>query len=191
MVAVSSEEISRGRLRIRVTDTGPGIPPERMERLFTPFDRLGVEGTAVEGTGLGLTLSQRLVEAMKGTLGVESTIGRGSTFWVEFDLVEGPVERVERMGRVPAPAELEASSRARVVLYIEDNLSNLKLIQRLLAHRPEVRLLPAIQGRLGLDLAREHYPHLILLDLHLPDIGGTRICASCARHRRPDTSRWW
>jgi CheY-like chemotaxis protein len=87
--------------------------------------------------------------------------------------VEG---QLERMGAsVPTPAELEASQKARIVLYIEDNLSNLKLIQRLLAHRPEVRLLPAMQGRLGLDLAREHRPHLILLDLHLPDIPGDEV----------------
>jgi len=90
--------------------------------------------------------------------------------------VDSPVERLEKRGEAaPAPAELEADDKARIVLYIEDNLSNLKLIQRLLAHRPEIRLIPAMQGRLGLQLAREHHPDLILLDVQLPDIPGDEI----------------
>ncbi len=175
-VALSYEDTLEGRLRINITDTGLGLAPERMARLFTPFERLGAEQAGVEGTGLGLALSKGLVEAMGGTLGVESTPGTGSTFSVELPIVEGPVQRLERMGvGMPAAAELEAPQKAQIVLYIEDNLSNLKLVQRLLAHRPQVRLLPAMQGRLGLDLAREHRPHLILLDLHLPDVPGDEI----------------
>ncbi len=175
-VALSFENMPAGRLRIKVSDTGPGIAPERLERLFIPFERLGAEQSGVEGTGLGLALSKRLVEAMGGTLGVESMPGQGSTFWVELALAENPIQRVDQTGvALPAAAELNASRKARIVLYIEDNLSNLKLIQRLLAHRPEVRLIPAMQGRLGLDLAREHRPHLILLDLHLPDIPGEEV----------------
>jgi CheY-like chemotaxis protein len=113
---------------------------------------------------------------MGGTLGVDSVPGRGSTFWLEFPVVESPLAQLEKAGEyIPAPAELEASRKARVVLYIEDNLSNLKLIQRLLAHRPEVRLLPAMQGRLGLQLAGEHRPDLILLDVQLPDIPGSDV----------------
>lgn len=174
LVALSCEEAG-DRLRIKVRDTGHGIPPERMARLFTPFDRLGIEQAGIEGTGLGLALSRRLVEAMGGTLAVESAVDAGSTFSVELLIAEGPQQRVERTGDAPAAADLEASLRAKLVLYIEDNIPNLKLIQRLLAHRPEVRLLPAMQGRLGLDLAREHHPHLILLDLHLPDVQGGEI----------------
>jgi signal transduction histidine kinase/ActR/RegA family two-component response regulator len=175
-VTLSYEETARGRLRVKVTDTGPGIPQDKIGRLFTPFDRLGAEQSEVEGTGLGLSLSKRLVEAMGGTLGVDSVPGRGSTFWLEFPVVESPLAQLEKAGEyVPAPAELEASRKARVVLYIEDNLSNLKLIQRLLAHRPEVRLLPAMQGRLGLQLAGEHRPDLILLDVQLPDIPGSDV----------------
>ncbi len=175
-VTLSCEGSANGRVRIKVNDTGPGIAPNKMERLFTPFERLGAEQSGIEGTGLGLALSKGLVEAMGGTLGVESTVGRGSTFWVEFSLIDGPVERVEQTGvTLPAKTELGASQRAQIVLYIEDNLSNLKLIQHILAHRPEVRLIPAMQGRLGLDLAREHRPDLILLDLHLPDIAGDEV----------------
>ncbi len=171
-VTLSYDETPAGRLRISVTDTGPGIAPEKMERLFKPFDRLDVDQTGVEGSGLGLALSKRLAEAMGGSIGVESSVGRGSTFWVELPLVEDWVKRLEGRAGVPAPGELDASRTARVVLYVEDNLSNLKLIERLVAHRPEVRILPAMQGRLGLDLAREHRPDLILLDLHLPDMLG-------------------
>lgn len=176
MVALSCEETTKGRLRVMVTDTGPGISADKMGRLFIPFDRLDAEQTGIEGSGLGLSLCKRLVETMGGTLGVESIPGQGSTFWVELPIVESPVERVERTGNhVLAVAAHELARRAQIVLYIEDNLSNLKLIQHLLGHRPEVRLVPAMQGRLGLQLAREHRPHLILLDVQLPDIPGHEV----------------
>ncbi len=176
LVTLSCEQTASGQLRIKVTDTGPGIPPDKVERLFTPFDRLGAEGTEVQGSGLGLSLSRHLIEAMGGTLGVDSIPGQGSTFWVELPIVESPVERVENGGEhAPAPAEPDTARKARVILYIEDNLSNLRLIQHLLIHRPEVTVLPAMQGRMGLQLAREHRPNLILLDLHLPDIPGSEV----------------
>lgn len=170
LVTLSVEPAPPARLRLKVTDTGPGIPADRMARLFVPFERLGAEQTAIEGTGLGLALSRRLVEAMGGTLGVESTVGRGSTFWVELPEAEEPALEPSAVGA----ARPEGARRARIV-YIEDNLSNLKLLQRVLAHRPEVELLPAIQGRLGLDLIREHRPDLVLLDLHLPDMPGDEV----------------
>jgi CheY-like chemotaxis protein/anti-sigma regulatory factor (Ser/Thr protein kinase) len=175
-VTLSCEETLEQRMRIRVIDTGPGIPPDKMKRLFSPFDRLGVEHTGVEGSGLGLALSKRLVEAMGGTLGVESVVGGGSTFWMELALTDGPVERVT-LARIPIPtkADFRDGQKAQIVLYIEDNLSNLKLIQHILAHRPEVRLIPAMQGRLGLELAQEHQPALILLDQHLPDMTGDEV----------------
>ncbi|MGQ0549737.1 MAG: ATP-binding protein, partial [Armatimonadota bacterium] len=185
-VTLTCEERSQERLRIKVRDTGEGIPKDKLSRLFTPFERLGVERTGVDGAGIGLALSKRLVELMGGDIGVESEVGRGSTFWVEFPLVESPVERYERMRQdLPAPAATGAThgmidaapsaGQARTVLYIEDNLANLELLQHILAHRPGVKLLSAMQGRLGLDLARQHRPDLILLDLHLPDITGDEI----------------
>jgi CheY-like chemotaxis protein len=175
-VILSCEETGNGRVRVKVTDTGPGIPADKMTRLFTPFDRLGAEQSEVEGAGLGLSLSKRLVEAMGGTLGVESAPGRGSTFWVELAIAESPLERLEQADeRVQAPVSTDAPRAARAVLYIEDNLSNLRLIERLLVRRPEVRLIPAMQGRLGLQLAREHRPDLILLDLQLPDLSGSEV----------------
>jgi signal transduction histidine kinase/ActR/RegA family two-component response regulator len=174
-VTLSYDETPEAQLRIEVTDTGPGIATDKMELLFTPFQRLGVEQTAIEGTGLGLALSKRLVEAMGGKLGVESTVGRGSTFWVQLPMVDGLMKQLDRDEGISASAELDAARRARVVLYVEDNLSNLRLIERVLAHRPDIRLLPSMQGRLGLDMAREHRPDLILLDLHLPDMPGEEL----------------
>ncbi|TMI82275.1 MAG: response regulator [Bacillati bacterium ANGP1] len=185
-VTLSCQESGNGRLRVKVTDTGPGIPADKMERLFTPFDRLGAEQSEVEGTGLGLSLSKRLAEAMGGTLGIESTPGLGSTFWLELTVVESPLERFEKAREpITAPAAGTPAAAARVVLYIEDNFSNLRLIERLLARRPEIRLIPAMQGRLGVQLAREHRPDLILLDLQLPDISGHDVL----RHLReaPET----
>jgi signal transduction histidine kinase/CheY-like chemotaxis protein len=171
-LTVACEEVANGRLRISVKDTGPGISPALQERLFQPFDRLGAEQHGVEGTGLGLVLSKRLVEAMGGTIGAESVPGEGSTFWVEFLHAASPVESLERI----VPSELPVSSEpGGTLLYIEDNLSNLRLVERTIALRPRVKLIPALQGRLGLALAQQHRPDLILLDLHLPDISGEQV----------------
>lgn len=175
-VTLSCEDVPGGRVRIKVSDTGPGIPPDRMERLFIPFERLGGEQTGVEGTGLGLALSKGLVGAMGGTIGVDSAVGRGSTFWVEFAAAESPLERLGPRGQEEPSTVLPVTAlRAGTVLYIEDNLSNFELIRHLLTQRPRVKLLAAMQGRLGLELARQHRPDMILLDLHLPDIPGDEI----------------
>jgi len=173
LVALSCEVMPEGRLRIKVSDTGPGIAPEKLERLFVPFERLGAEQTSVEGTGLGLALSKRLVEAMGGTLGVDSIVDRGSSFWVELAVAEGPVQPEGQA--LPELTEPQPSQTVGTVLYIEDNLSNLKLVQNLMALRPGVKIIPAMQGRLGLDLARQHRPELILLDVNLPDMRGDEV----------------
>ncbi|MGQ0521262.1 MAG: ATP-binding response regulator [Actinomycetota bacterium] len=174
-VAVSCTLVSATRLGILVTDTGPGIAAEQLGRLFTAFERLGAEHTDVEGTGIGLALSKRLAEAMDGQLSATSVLGRGSTFVVELPRVEGQVERYERLngaGDEPAPAP--ADSR-RTVLHIEDNLANLNLMERILARRSDIQVVAAMQGSLGLELAREHRPAMILLDLHLPDMSGEQV----------------
>jgi PAS domain S-box-containing protein len=173
------------RLRVAVSDTGSGIPAEVLERLFVPFDRLGAEATGVEGTGLGLALSKALTEAMGGAIEVESRVGKGSTFAVELPLAEPQMLRYEReeAGRVEEPAE----HGVRTVLYLEDNLSNLRLVERILERRPDLRLISAMQGRLGLELAREHRPDVVLLDLHLPDISGEEALRSL--RARPETRR--
>ena len=180
-VAVSCRTHGGAELRISVADTGPGIRPELMSRLYAPFDRLDAGQTDVEGTGIGLTLSKSLAEAMGGTLHVESVPGQGSTFSLDLPQVEGPVERYERLQPEPAARAVHAATdhlgpgERHKVLYIEDNPSNLRLIERILARRGDVEVVSAMQGRFGIELARQHHPSLILLDLHLPDIGGEEI----------------
>ena len=159
-------------IRVVVSDTGPGIAKEKLTRLFTPFDRLGAEQSTVEGTGLGLALSQRLMKAMRGSIGVESSVGKGSTFWVELPRTTSPLARVALHKSSRDLDQIHSDGKGRTVLYIEDNLSNLTLIKQVLEERPEIVLLTATEGRVGLDLAREHSPDVVLLDLHLPDLAG-------------------
>jgi len=170
-VVVALSEPAPRLVRILVSDTGPGIPADRLERLFKPFERLHADQMGVEGIGLGLALSKRLVEAMGGQIGVETTVGAGSTFWVELPLVQSPLDASGLAAAGPTrPGEVE-----RTILYVEDNLANVRLVERILARRPGVRLLTAMQGRLGLDLIREHRPDLVLLDINLSDLQGDEV----------------
>lgn len=175
-VSLTCEPGAAATLRIGVHDTGPGIRRDQVDLLFTPFERLGAEHTTVEGTGIGLALSRRLAEAMGGTLDVDTTVGQGSTFWLELPVVEGPVDRYVRLNGDAVLSSAEASGPpTRTVLYIEDNLANLRLVERILADDPTIEIVSAMQGRLGVDLARQHQPALILLDLHLPDLSGDEV----------------
>ena len=160
------------RCSVRVVDTGRGILSARMNELFTPFSRLGAEQSDVEGTGLGLALSRRLCEAMGGTLTLESTTAQGSTFLIALDGAESPMRVFESGAHFPA---VTTPYRETALLYIEDNLANLSLVETILLARPGWRVLPALQGQLGVELAREHRPELILLDLHLPDLAGEQV----------------
>ena len=182
---LSCEPSSENRLRIVVADTGLGMTPDKLARLFTPFDRLGAEQTETEGVGLGLALSKNLVKAMGGTMHVTSTVGQGSTFAVELARVENPEEHIKPL-EVESPAVAVSGSHppalTSTVLYIEDNLSNFRLVERVVAKRQGIRLLSAMQGRLGIDLARQQQPDLILLDLHLPDIRGDEVLAQLKGH---------
>jgi PAS domain S-box-containing protein len=166
-----------GRVRLAVHDTGVGIAADKLERVFTPFDRLGAEQSGIEGTGLGLALSKRLVQAMRGAIGVESMEGQGSTFWLELVRTKSPLDAIPAKSSVVARSKRVKAAPRRSVLYIEDNLSNLTLIEELLHEDAGFHLLTAMQGRIGLDLARQHSPDLILLDLHLPDMPGWDVLA--------------
>ena len=158
------------QIAVDVSDTGAGMSDEQLARIFEPFERLGAEHGNIEGTGLGLALSRRLAEAMGGTLEVDSEPGCGSTFTV-------------RLSAVAAPQTAETTSEhvaveiagARKILYIEDNLANLRLVERVLKRHPQLTFLPAMQGSLGLELAREHRPDIVLLDLQLPDLQGDEV----------------
>ncbi|HEX9996036.1 MAG TPA: PAS domain S-box protein [Abditibacterium sp.] len=175
-VKISCREISYSSttekwLRIEVKDTGRGISKEGLKKLFTPFERLGAEETPIEGTGIGLSLSKRLVELMKGLIGVQSVKDEGSNFWIEMPSTEDPSANILESMAV----YLEPAKAAHTVLYVEDNLSNLKLVERILLRRADVKLIAGMQGSIALDLARENRPDLILLDLNLPDISGNEV----------------
>ena len=174
-VTISYAANSNEKLRIQVKDRGPGIAKEKLARLFTPFDRLGAELSNVEGTGLGLVLSQRLIHAMGGAIGVESGHGQGSMFWIELPRTKSPLEQTHLAKTTITRRRKRADTEKRKLLYIEDNLSNLTLIEEILEERSEIELLSAMQGQVGLDLARQHSPDLILLDLHLPDLPGWEV----------------
>ena len=173
-VTVSRAPGPPDRMRLSVTDTGPGIPAARLDRLFEPFERLGAESGRVEGTGLGLALSRQLVTLMDGKIGAETREGDGSTFWIELAVAEAP-EGVTDGDVVDDVPPGDAPVTRRRVLLIEDNLANVKLIEALIAERTHIDLVPAMTGRLGLELAREHRPDLVLLDQHLPDLTGTEL----------------
>jgi PAS domain S-box-containing protein len=164
-----------GRVRIAVEDTGPGIAADKRERIFTPFERLGAEQSGVEGTGLGLALSRRLCEAMGGTLDFETELGSGSVFWGEFRRADRPVARRSASEPTDRAAAAAARRRPATILYIEDNLANLSLVESVMGAWPGLDLIPALQGRMGLELALRHAPDLILLDLHLPDLPGGEV----------------
>jgi PAS domain S-box-containing protein len=161
------------RIRISVKDTGAGLSPEKLAQLFQAFNRLGKESSVEEGTGIGLVVSKRLVELMHGIIGAESSVGVGSVFWLELGSDVDP--RCEYIKAAPAAmteGAAPAGSRSRLLLYIEDNPANLKLIEQLIARRPDIRLLTAQNGKDGINLARGYLPDVILMDINLPGISG-------------------
>ncbi|GAB3629942.1 hypothetical protein GCM10027419_47990 [Pandoraea terrae] len=171
-------EVMRGmrtpdRVRISVQDSGAGLSPEQLAQLFQPFNRLGQEAGPEEGTGIGLVVAKRLIELMGGAIGVESTVGAGSVFWIEMD--SAPAPQIVAAGAepaAPAKAPVEDGASVHTLLYVEDNPANLKLVEQLIARRADMRLLTAATGRLGIELARAALPQVILMDIHLPDISG-------------------
>ncbi|WP_018937987.1 MULTISPECIES: PAS domain-containing protein [unclassified Thioalkalivibrio] len=167
------------RLHIRVTDTGKGIPEDKLTELFQPFSRLDAENSEIEGTGIGLTITRRIVEAMGGSMGVQSEVGVGSTFWLELSLDE-PVsqtsaERVASAPVVEAAGRERPEDQCRTVLYIEDNPANIRLMEQIVGQLPQVHLLTAHTAALGIELALTRRPDLILLDINLPGMDGYRV----------------
>ena len=161
------------RIRISVRDTGAGLAPERIAQLFQPFNRLGQEAGPEEGTGIGLVVAKRLVELMGGSIGAESTVGVGSVFWVELPASRPPEMTGESVEpAVPTKAQLENGPLVHTLLYVEDNPANLKLVEQLIARRADMRLLTAVTGSLGVEIARTSMPEVIVMDIHLPDING-------------------
>jgi signal transduction histidine kinase/CheY-like chemotaxis protein len=175
-VVVDCFASSPERIRISVKDTGEGLTPEKLEQLFQPFNRLGQESRAEEGTGIGLVVAKQLTELMGGAIGVESTVGVGSVFWFELTANDAPLQAV---GEVEPAAvvqpQLPNGARMRILLYVEDNPANLKLVEKLVARRPDLHLLTAVTGHHGIKLARDSQPEMILMDINLPDISGIEV----------------
>jgi len=159
------------RIRVSVKDTGEGLTPDKLTQLFQPFNRLGKEAGIEEGTGIGLMVSKRLVELMKGEIGVESTVGVGSVFWIELNLTAEPQSAAAELTAV-AQAQVHADVRLRTLLYVEDNPANLMLVEDLIARRSDIRLLSAADGDRGIEIARASRPDVILMDINLPGISG-------------------
>jgi PAS domain S-box-containing protein len=170
--------------RLRVSDTGAGLTPEQQRSLFVPFERLAADQAGIEGTGIGLALSARLAEMMRGSVGVESTPGVGSTFHVQLPTATAaPVTHQDaaHISGVRSRAALVGEA-PRHILCIEDNPANLRLIERVFASRRGVRLSTAMQPALGLELARNQRPDLILLDINLPEMDGFEVMACLREH---------
>jgi PAS domain S-box-containing protein len=175
-IEVTHTEIAPGRIRVSIKDTGAGLTSENLAQLFQPFNRLGQEASGEEGTGIGLVVAKQLIELMDGVIGVESTVGVGSVFWFELIASTEP-QSADGSGAPEAPAQsqVQNGARVRVLLYVEDSPANLRLVERLIESRPDLRLLSAATGRLGIELARTHQPEVILMDINLPDISGIDV----------------
>jgi signal transduction histidine kinase/CheY-like chemotaxis protein len=172
-VAVECQLVAPDSIRICVRDTGVGLAPEQLAQLFQPFNRLGKEAGAEEGTGIGLVVTKRLVELMGGRIGADSTLDVGSVFWVEFPLAGPPqFAAVERDHSAAAAARGRDGMPMRTLLYVEDNPANLELVEQLVARRSDLRLLSAANGTLGIEYARACLPEVILMDINLPGVSG-------------------
>jgi CheY-like chemotaxis protein len=163
-------------IRISVTDTGEGLSEEQLSQLFQLFNRLGRDELKVSGTGIGLVMTKRLTELMGGTVGVDSTVGTGSTFWIELKRASPPAAVAALTSAENAPA-LTGTNTQKTLLYVEDNAANLMMVQELMLQRRDVRLLSAENGHKGVEMARANLPDAILLDMRLPDFTGMQVQA--------------
>jgi PAS domain S-box-containing protein len=180
-IAVECIARAPGQVRISVTDTGLGLTPEKLSQLYQPFNRLGQEIGVEQGTGIGLVVTKRLVEAMHGTVGVESEVGMGTRFWVDMKAADTVQLAIADSASCPQPLAANDGLPITTLLYVEDNPANLKLVEMLIARRPNMRLLTAGTGVLGIELALAHQPDAILMDINLPGISGIKALAILRR----------
>jgi len=180
-VVLDCAQAGPGRLRISVQDTGMGLRPDQLDSLFQPFNRLGQEAGAQEGTGIGLVVTRRLVELMGGAIHVSSSPGVGSVFAIELDTTARSTDSGARDGAMAAAPVGRAAGAPHLVLYIEDNPANLKLVEEIVRFRPDLHLIAAGDGPGGLALARERRPDIILMDINLPGMSGYEVLAELKR----------
>jgi signal transduction histidine kinase/ActR/RegA family two-component response regulator len=178
-ITVTCQEHADGQVSIAVTDTGPGLSGEDLDRIFVPFERLSAEQSDVEGTGIGLPLARALTQVMHGELSAVSAVGQGSTFTVSLrrapDLASVPSQVSLAGPRTSANRDGVRRKPSLTLLYVEDNPANVEVVARYLASREHARLLIAVSGADGLAAAAEHRPDLVLLDLHLTDMTGDQV----------------
>ena len=179
-ITITCANSQDNNLRISVTDTGQGLDKEQSEQLFTAFNRLGAENSEIEGTGIGLVITKNIVELMGGKIGVESKVGVGSTFWFELPGSSGSVDKKVEESSSAININLDEE---RTILYIEDNPANLRLVTQVLGRLPNIRLWSAHEGKLGLELAMEYVPDLILLDINLPGLNGYDVLERLKQHK--------
>jgi CheY-like chemotaxis protein len=172
-VEVTCRACPDDRVRVSFEDSGEGLAPNKLAQLFQPFNRLGEQDGLKEGTGIGLVVSKQLAELMGGSIGVKSTVGVGSVFWVELNATDAIEAHRDALAPVSAmPVDAAGAAPQRTVLCVEDNPANLMLITRILARRPDIRLLNAKDGRQGIEMAQTVMPEVILMDINLPGING-------------------
>ncbi len=171
-VTVDCKPGADDKVRISIIDTGAGLAPEQLAHLFQPFNRLGRQTGPEEGTGIGLVVTKRLVELMGGAIGVDSAAGAGSTFWVELLHVDAPRLVFRAADSAVSARTVIPGSHRRTVLYVEDNPANLELVEQLISRHPDLHLLSAADGNLGVEFARAYLPDVILMDINLPGISG-------------------
>ncbi|HET8807298.1 MAG TPA: ATP-binding protein [Methylophaga sp.] len=174
MVSISSEVIhGLQRLRITIADSGIGIPVNRQSKLFTAFDRLGQENSGIEGSGVGLVVTEKLIRAMHGFIGFDSRHGEGSRFWIELPLAACPTEHASDYKDTESIRRQQVSDGTiRKVLYIEDNPANIKLMQAYFRQQPKFELHSCKMAETGLKVIQSLQPDLILMDINLPGISG-------------------
>ncbi len=174
-VTITAQPAEKNMLRINVIDTGHGIPDNKLDMLFEPFARFDAETSSIEGTGIGLTITKRLVEAMGGKIGLESAIGKGTRFYVDFPKGDKGKAKAREERETQDDKRTINDEEAKTLLYVEDDTTNLALVKNILERRPNITILSAERGKEGLDIAFDEKPDIILLDIDLPDMNGYEV----------------